>query len=67
MIWWFLKEKGKEGYVILDVGDEIMMLDPKKSGDHRELEAVDSSASSSLCEREILMNHLTVMQTLLLS
>ncbi|KAL0690897.1 hypothetical protein Bca4012_090576 [Brassica carinata] len=30
VIWWFLKEKGKEGYVVLGVGDDIMMLHPKK-------------------------------------
>ncbi|KAF2584730.1 hypothetical protein F2Q70_00037170 [Brassica cretica] len=26
VIWWFLKEKGKEGYVVLGVGDDTMML-----------------------------------------
>lgn len=36
-----LKEKGKEGLVVLGVGDEIMMLDPKKSEEERkEVEAI---------------------------
>lgn len=36
-----LKEKGKEGFVVLGVGDEIMMLDPKKSEEERkEVEAI---------------------------
>ncbi|WZZ13785.1 hypothetical protein YC2023_106874 [Brassica napus] len=60
MLWWFLKEKGKEGFVVLGVGHEIMMLDPKKSEEHRELEAVDAIATllPLLCETERMLEKL---------
>lgn len=40
VMWWVLKEKRKEGFVVLGVGDEIMMLDPKKSEELSEVEAI---------------------------
>ena len=43
----------KEGFVVLGVGDEIMTLDPKKSEERNEVEAIvwgtnSTSSSSSL-------------------
>lgn len=40
VMWWVLKAKGKEGFVVLGVGEEIMMLDPKKSEERNEVEAI---------------------------
>lgn len=57
----FQKEKGNKGFVVLGMGDKIMTLDPKKSEERSELEALDAIASLlpllcvcvCMCERAI--------------
>lgn len=60
----FQKEKGNKGFVVLGMGDKIMTLDPKKSEERSELEAVYAIASLlpllcvcvCVCVRELLIN-----------